>query len=154
MNTSTLPTPCEHALLIGRLWLPQKGPVLVAVTTERVLDLSALALTCSDLLEQKEAAKKVRALISSGKATSLAATSAVLANTEETVRDATHPWFMAPCDLQAVKAAGVTFVASMLERVIEEQARGDASRAESVRAAVVPTTGIALRLLRAWHRER
>ena len=145
MNTSTLPTPCEHALLIGRLWLPQKGPVLVAVTTERVLDLSALALTCSDLLEQKEAAKKVRALISSGKATSLAATSAVLANTEETVRDATHPWFMAPCDLQAVKAAGVTFVASMLERVIEEQARGDASRAESVRAAVVAVMGDNLR---------
>ena len=145
MNTSNLPTPCEHALLIGRLWLPQKGPVLVAVTAERVLDLSALALTCSDLLEQKEAAKKVRALINSGKATSLAATSAVLANTEETVRDATHPWFMAPCDLQAVKAAGVTFVASMLERVIEEQARGDASRAESVRAAVVAVMGDNLR---------
>jgi fumarylacetoacetate (FAA) hydrolase family protein len=48
---------------------------------------------------------------------------------------------MAPCDLQAIKAAGVTFVASMLERVIEEQARGDASKAESVRKAVVAVIG-------------
>jgi fumarylacetoacetate (FAA) hydrolase family protein len=40
------------------------------------------------------------------------------------------PWLLAPCDLQAIKAAGVTFVASMLERVIEEQARGDAAKAE------------------------
>jgi fumarylacetoacetate (FAA) hydrolase family protein len=52
---------------------------------------------------------------------------------------------MAPCDLQAVKAAGVTFVASMLERVIEEQARGDASRAEAVRQAVVAVIGDNLR---------
>ena len=44
-------------------------------------------------------------------------------------------------DLQAIKAAGVTFVASMLERVIEEQARGDASKAEAVRAAVVKVIG-------------
>ncbi len=44
------------------------------------------------------------------------------------------PRLLAPCDLQAIKAAGVTFVASTLERVIEEQARGDASRAEAIRA--------------------
>jgi len=53
--------------------------------------------------------------------------------------------FLAPCDLQAIKAAGVTFVASMLERVIEEQARGDASRAEAVRQAVVAVIGDNLR---------
>ena len=44
------------------------------------------------------------------------------------------PWFLAPCDLQAIKAAGVTFVSSMLERVIEEQARGDPAKAEAVRS--------------------
>ena len=48
-------------------------------------------------------------------------------------RDGDLPWLLAPCDLQAIKAAGVTFVASMLERVIEEQARGDPARAEAVR---------------------
>jgi fumarylacetoacetate (FAA) hydrolase family protein len=47
--------------------------------------------------------------------------------------------------LQAIKAAGVTFVASMLERVIEEQARGDAAKAESVRKAVISVMGDNLR---------
>ena len=42
---------------------------------------------------------------------------------------------------QALKASGVTFVSSMLERVIEEQARGDASRAAAVRGAVVGVIG-------------
>ena len=51
------------------------------------------------------------------------------------------PWFLAPCDLAAIKAAGVTFVSSMLERVIEEQARGDPAKAEAVRKAVVAIIG-------------
>ena len=53
------------------------------------------------------------------------------------------PWLLAPVDLQAVKACGVTYVRSMLERVIEERCRGDASQAEAVRAEV-----------RAHHRRR
>ena len=44
------------------------------------------------------------------------------------------PSLLAPCDLQAIKASGVTFVSSMLERVIEEQTRGDPAKAEAVRA--------------------
>jgi fumarylacetoacetate (FAA) hydrolase family protein len=145
MNPSTLPSNCDQALLIGRLWVPNKGPVVVAVTTQYVLDLSALAQTCSDLLEQDDVAEKVHRWITSGQAQPLAKTPEALANSEESVRDASKPWFMAPCDLQAVKAAGVTFVASMLERVIEEQARGDASRAEAVREAVVAVIGDNLR---------
>ena len=124
----TLPAHSDHALLIGRIWQPAVGPVLVAVTSDDVLDLSRLAPTCSDLLEQDQAALKVRQFIASGQATRLAKTSAVLANSDETGRNPALPWFIAPCDLQAVKASGVTFVASMLERVIEEQARGDASQ--------------------------
>lgn len=145
MNTSTLPSICEHALLIGRIWQPQTGPVVVAVTPQHVHDLSGLALTCSDLLEQDQVAKKVRHGLASGQAKALGSTPAILANSDETARDPTQAWFMAPCDLQAVKAAGVTFVASMLERVIEEQARGDASRAEAVRQAVVAVIGDNLR---------
>ena len=145
MNTSALPSRCDHALLIGRLWVPHTGPVLVAVTPQQVFDLSALALTCSDLLEQDHVAPKIRHAMASGTTPSLAQTPAVLANSEATVRDASQPWFMAPCDLQAIKAAVVTFVASMLERVIEEQDRGDASRAEAVREAVVAVIGDNLR---------
>jgi len=145
MNTSALPAEGDHALLIGRLWQPQCGPVLVAVTPHHVFDLSALALTCSDLLEQAQVADKVRHWLTSGQAQALAETPAVLANSEASTRDLSQPWFLAPCDLQAVKAAGVTFVASMLERVIEEQARGDARRAEAVRQAVVAVIGDNLR---------
>ncbi|RYY65643.1 MAG: fumarylacetoacetate hydrolase, partial [Comamonadaceae bacterium] len=68
-------------------------------------------------------------------------TPVLLANSAAEGRDPARPCLLAPCDLQAIKAAGVTFVASMLERVIEEQARGDASRAEAVRAAVVAVIG-------------
>ena len=144
MNT-TLPTPNDSALLVGRIWQPGIGPVLVAVTTHEVLDMSKLAPTCSDLLEHDQPAAQVRQFIASGQASRLAETSAVLANSDELARNPALPWFMAPCDLQAIKAAGVTFVASMLERVIEEQARGDASRAEAVRQAVVAVIGDNLR---------
>jgi hypothetical protein len=43
MNTSALPLLSENALLIGRLWQPNIGPILVAVTPDKVLDLSSLA---------------------------------------------------------------------------------------------------------------
>ena len=145
MNTSALPSQCDNALLIGRIWQPNTGPVLVAVTPDQVLDLSRLALTCSELLELEQVAQRVRQCIRTGQASPLAQTAAVLANSDEAARDPSKPWFLAPCDLQAVKAAGVTFVASMLERVIEEQARGDASRAEAVRQAVVAVIGDNLR---------
>ena len=145
MLLTQLPQDAHQALLIGRLWMPGLGPFVVAVTPEDVLDLSGLATTSSALLELTDAASKVRTFITSGQAKRLARTAEALANSDETQRKAEQPWFMAPCDLQAVKAAGVTFVASMLERVIEEQARGDASRAEAVRQAVVAVIGDNLR---------
>jgi fumarylacetoacetate (FAA) hydrolase family protein len=145
MLNTLLPQDAHQALLIGRLWMPDLGAVVCAITPDDVLDLSQLAPTCSQLLELPEVAPQVRALVRSGKAPRLASTSMTLANSDETCRDASQAWFMAPCDLQAVKAAGVTFVASMLERVIEEQARGDASRAEAVRQAVVAVIGDNLR---------
>ena len=134
---SALPADAPAALLIGRAQVPGAGPVLVTVRPDGVFDLSALAATCSELLELADPAAAVRAhggaLV--GRAGDM------LANSAWDARDPTLPWFLAPCDLQAIKAAGVTFVASMLERVIEEQARGDASRAEAVRDAVVAIIG-------------
>ena len=66
MNTpqtahSALPHDAAQATLIGRLWLPGTGPVLVRVTPEGVYDLSTLALTSSDLLELENAAAQVQA---------------------------------------------------------------------------------------------
>ncbi len=141
--SACLPVDDERAVLIGRLHVPAlEGPVLVRVTREGVVDLSNLAATTRDLLELDDPAAAVRR---ERNAPRLADSAAVLANSAEASRDGALPWLLAPCDLQAVKAAGVTFVSSMLERVIEEQARGDPASAERVRAAVVGVIGENLR---------
>jgi fumarylacetoacetate (FAA) hydrolase family protein len=132
-----LPHDHANAVLIGRVWQEGQGAVLVQVRADGIYDLSRLNATCSELLEHDDPAAAVREHVGQR----IADTPAVLANSAWNARDPALPWLLAPCDLQAIKAAGVTFVASMLERVIEEQARGDAARAEAVRAAVVGVIG-------------
>ncbi|MEJ6023719.1 fumarylacetoacetate hydrolase family protein [Ramlibacter sp. PS4R-6] len=132
-----LPADADAALLVGRVHCEGVGPILVRVTREDVHDISHLAATCSELLELPD----LPLLLRGHRGPRLGATSEILANSAHDGQNPSLPWFLAPCDLQAIKAAGVTFVASMLERVIEEQARGDASRAEAVRKAVVGVIG-------------
>jgi len=139
--SSALPRDAATATLVGRIWLPEVGPVLVAVHGDHLHDLSRVAPTLSQLLEGDAPAVAVRAALEDGIAPRIAALDAVIANSDESARDATQPWLLAPCDLQAVKASGVTFVESLLERVIEEQARGDASRAEATRQALGSVLG-------------
>jgi fumarylacetoacetate (FAA) hydrolase family protein len=140
--TASLPLDHDQALLIGRVWSPEvSGPVLVRVQADGVYDLSAAAATSSELLNQKDPASAVHAVSAS---TRLGGLAEILANSASDARDARTPWFLAPCDLQALKAAGVTFVSSMLERVIEEQARGDAAKAEHVRGQVAAVIGDSL----------
>ena len=138
--TETLPVNAANAVLIGRVWVPGEGPYLVKVDDHEITDLSALALTCSDLMELDQVTNRVKQ--HQGRTWSAAK---VWANTDPLNQDPQQAWFLAPTDLQAIKAAGVTFVASMLERVIEEQARGDAAKAESVRKAVINVMGDNLR---------
>jgi fumarylacetoacetate (FAA) hydrolase family protein len=136
----TLPHDVANAILIGRIWVPEEGPYLVKVSATQTTDLSGLAQTSSDLMEIDNVAAHV--IQHQGKTWS---TESLWANTDPQNRDEQQAWFLAPTDLQAIKAAGVTFVASMLERVIEEQARGDAAKAESVRKAVIDVMGDNLR---------
>jgi fumarylacetoacetate (FAA) hydrolase family protein len=140
LNISTcLPEDRARALLIGRAWVPAcAGPALVAVRGEDVVDLSSVAATASAFLELDDPAAAVR---DASGAPRLAALSETVANSAWNRRNNTEPWLLAPCDLQAIKASGVTFVSSMLERVIEEQARGDPARAESVRKSIVAVIG-------------
>lgn len=141
-TSSSLPRDAGRATLVGRLWHPGVGPVLVAVHEGGLHDLSKLAPTMSDLLEgNTPPAEAVRAALKSKSAPRIAALDEALANSVEAARDTGKPWLLAPCDLQAIKASGVTFVASLLERVIEEQARGDASKAEATRAAIGSVLG-------------
>ena len=135
--SNCLPTDAARATLVGRVWVEGSGPVLVRVTPEGVHDISAAALTMSELLELADPVAAVRQHTGAR----LGDTAAILRNSSQDERKTALPWFLAPCDLQALKATGVTFVNSVLERVIEEQARGDASKAESVRRAVVAVIG-------------
>jgi len=144
--SACLPDDAGDALLVGRLHVPAlEGPSLVRVTRDDVFDLSGVAPTMRDLLELEDVAGAVHRARSAPR---IAATADVLANSAEATRNPALPWLLAPCDLQAVKASGVTFVSSMLERVIEEQARGDPGKAERVRAAVVGIIGENLRAVR------
>jgi len=115
---------------------------VVAVRDDRLYDLSPIAATCSQLLDLDDPAAAIR---TASPAPPLGSLRDVLANSAEDARRDRTPWLLAPCDLQAVKASGVTFVASLLERVIEEQARGDARKAEAIRQSIVAIIGSNLR---------
>ncbi|MDE1949326.1 MAG: fumarylacetoacetate hydrolase, partial [Burkholderiales bacterium] len=135
----TLPEDVDKALLVGRLWQPGVGPVVVAHHAGALHDLSRLAATTSQLFEMDDPAAAVRAAVAG--APLIAVFDAVLANSDETLRKPEQAWLLSPNDLQVVKASGVTFIESLLERVIEEQARGDASKAEGIRQALTGILG-------------
>jgi len=133
-----LPDDSEDAALVGRVWRPElEGPSVVALHGSELVDISAVAPTMRDLCEVPEPAALARD--ASGDPVGLLAD--ILANTPRERRDPAKPWLLAPTDLQAVKAAGVTFAVSMLERVIEEQARGAPERATTIRAEIQTAIG-------------
>jgi len=134
-----LPIDATHALLVGRLWQPGIGPTVVVCRDNALFDVTSVAPTVSQLLDVDTPAAALRMALAT--AMKVADLDTVLANCDESTRDNSKPWLLAPCDLQAVKASGVTFVASMLERVIEEQARGDLTKAQDIRAALTRIIG-------------
>nr|WP_288852421.1 fumarylacetoacetate hydrolase family protein [uncultured Acidovorax sp.] len=135
-----LPDDGLQGTLVGRVWVPNgavPGPAVVALRPEGVFDLSAHYPTMSTLLDTLAPAEAVR----NATGQYLCSVEDLLANSLPGTRDASRPWLLAPCDLQVVKAAGVTFAASLIERVIEEQARGDATRAQGLRSQVIGLIG-------------
>jgi fumarylacetoacetate (FAA) hydrolase family protein len=141
-----LPDDASRAELVGRAWLPAvEGPALVRVHAGDVYDLSPVAATASELLNMDD---PVAAIRSAGALPKVSSAAELLANSDAAVRQHGQPHLLAPCDLQAVKASGVTFVASLLERVIEEQARGDAQKAEGLRHAILGVIGNSLHDIR------
>ena len=137
-TSNLLPDDSFTGTLIGRAWLPGAiaGPAVVAIREAGVYDLSSIAATVSTLLERGEPATLVQR--TAGRR--IGSVDEVLRNTVVTP-DETKPYLLAPCDLQVIKAAGVTFADSMLERVIEEQTRGEPGRALEVRSRVRPLIG-------------
>lgn len=138
---NSLPTDQSSGCLLGRAWIPQvKGPSPVIIKEDQVFDISASFATVSALLEQTSPV----ALLQQIEGERIGHLDELLSNTRQNP-DLNKPYFLSPVDLQVIKAAGVTFAASMIERVIEEQAGGDASKAESTRAIVQSIIGDNLR---------
>jgi fumarylacetoacetate (FAA) hydrolase family protein len=126
-------------IFIGRAATGDAGhPLVVTVRDGTVFDItSSAAPTVRDLCEMKEPAAYAR----SAKGKPIGALADIAANSFEAGRDAKKPILLSPVDLQAVKASGVTFVVSLLERVIEEQARGSAEKADAIRADIAGLIG-------------
>ncbi|KST59590.1 fumarylacetoacetate hydrolase [Methylobacterium sp. GXS13] len=145
-----LPADAGRGALVGRVWRPDVGgPSVVAIRAGsegemRVVDITAQFATVSDLCEAPDPATALRA----AEGVDLGSLETIVANTPPDSRDTGRPWLLAPVDLQALKAAGVTFATSMLERVIEERARGDLAAASAIRAEVERLVGRDLRRLK------
>jgi fumarylacetoacetate (FAA) hydrolase family protein len=133
-----LPIDADRATLIGRAWVPGRhaGPSPVLIKNGQVLDLSRAVATSSALINLAQPARFLREALAGGWARKIGSVAKLLLNTHADRRDTAKPYFLAPCDLQAVRACGVTFVSSMVERVIEEAAKGDPDKAQQVRQAI------------------
>lgn len=130
-----LPEDAGAALLVGRVWSKAaNGPCPVLVRDGHAFDLSSIAATVSSLFELDNLVALLR---SAGTLPDLGSLDGFLSGELGEL--------LAPVDLQAIKAAGVTFADSMLERVIEEQAKGDSSRALAIREQLAPVLGDSLR---------
>ena len=140
--TTILPDDGLAGTLAARVWATgaRPGPAIVALRPDGVFDVSARFPTMSTLLDTPQPAAALREAAGQR----LCSVDALLANSRIDGRDAGHPFLLAPCDLQVVKAAGVTFATSLIERVIEEQAGGDAARAQALRSKVVGLIGDSL----------
>jgi fumarylacetoacetate (FAA) hydrolase family protein len=130
----------DSALLLGRVWRTGIGPSLVTLRAGRVLDITTRAApTMRDLLEQAD----ITAFVAAIDGIDIGSLAEFADNSVEATAEVTR--LLAPCDLQAVKACGVTFARSMVERVIEERAGGDPGRAAEVRARIAKVIGDSLR---------
>lgn len=133
-----------NGIYLGRVWNPSaEGPSVVTVRDDRVLDITSKdAPLVRDICEMDDPAEYVRGAAG----VDLGSVSAIEANRPG---DMTMIHFLAPCDLQSVKACGVTFASSMVERVIEERAAGDPQLAEEIRSRVAAAIGDSLRDIKA-----
>lgn len=145
-----LPRDAAHATLVGRVWrsAPLDGPSIVAVRNGLVYDITASAPTMADLLDHPDPADVAR----SAPGESLGPVGPLLqASLRQGGADAARPpamTLLAPCDVQAIKACGVTFAVSLLERLIEERTGGDAGAAQAMRATLQETLGTDLRSIK------
>ena len=129
-----LPEDWEQALLLGRVWRPGPvaGPSVVIIEKGHVYDISRSCPIMAELCNHSN----LTAQLAGYQGEELGNVQEILANSDPEVRDISRPYFLAPCDLQTVKACGVTFASSMIERLVEEQVKGDPQAAKTFRDAL------------------
>ncbi|MFW2014740.1 fumarylacetoacetate hydrolase family protein [Acinetobacter bereziniae] len=126
-----LPTSLQHAKLVGRVWIPKQGPSIVLLRDQQLIDITESVISMADFLDDHPA-ERFDTL-----------TGKPIGKIEDLILDPTQmgyhadqPCLLAPCDFQALKACGVTFAKSMVERVIDERTSGDPARAEDLRQRI------------------
>jgi fumarylacetoacetate (FAA) hydrolase family protein len=123
-----------HGTLVGRIWDDAEGgPCVVKIVDGAVIDITSAFATMRDLCEAADPAKAAH----DAKGRPVCSVVELLKNTA----NSQSPRLLAPVDLQSVKAAGVTFATSMLERVIEEKARGNPAAAAEIRLHIKDIIG-------------
>ena len=141
-----LPSDQYAGTLIGRAWVPASlsksttnvsGPSPIWLNDSNVYDISSLASTCSDLLNVGITKQALLA----GNFPIIGSVETLLFNSINHPSDQAYLHLLSPFDLQAIKACGVTFVCSMIERVIEEKANGNPDVAKNIRAKIDETIG-------------
>ena len=135
-----LPSAGASGTFLARVWMPGEGPTPALVTPDGVFSVFSVLPTVAHLLACDDPATALRRRAN----VRIASVAEVAENTACDRRDPTRPWLLAPADLQALKACGVTFVKSMLERVIENLAAGDPDLAAKTRAMIEAEAGQSL----------
>ena len=132
---SMLPEDADVAVLVGRIWSDAvAGPVIVKVRGRDLVDLSSVSPTVAELLNDHD----VQAITE--------ADGPIVAHIDDCIAGKVR--LLAPVDLQCIKACGVTFATSALERVIEERAKGDTAAAKDIRVIFERAIGSSLRGVR------
>ena len=132
-----LPTDREQALLVGRIYDPEAGgPCIVCVDGDDLVDMTDVEPTMSRLLARPDLIDVVRAARVGTRRWAIAEALPAMQGAS-----VTGLRLLAPIDLQVIKAAGVTFVESMLERVVEERAKGNPADANRIRSKLVEIIG-------------
>ena len=126
-----LPQSPETAKLVGRIWRPGKGPCVVILRDGALIDVTASVVSMADFLDD-DPAGRFDAL--TGEA--IGTPDDLVLDPAEMGYHADRPALLAPCDFQALKACGVTFAQSMVERVIDERTSGDPARADALRQRI------------------
>ena len=128
---------------VTRVWLAGVGPALAHLRGDVLYDItSKTAPTMRDLLELPD----ISAHLATVEARAIGPLVTITAASNEANGEITH--LLSPADLQAIKACGVTFARSMIERVIEERAAGDPTRAATIRTRITEAIGNTLQTLR------